>query len=116
SQNEIEKMKNDAKEHAAEDKKKRESVDVRNQADSLVFQTKKQLDELKDKVNADDKSRLEAEIRKLEDAIASNNIDQMKTATESLNKSWSEVASKLYSQQGSGGQQSGPQQEQGTSS
>lgn len=114
SQTEIEKMKNDAKEHAAEDKKKRESVDVRNQADSLVFQTKKQLDELKDKVNADDKSRLEAEIKKVEDAIASDNTDQMKSATESLNKSWSEVASKLYSQPG--GQQAGPQQEQGTPS
>ncbi|MFO7527054.1 MAG: Hsp70 family protein, partial [Ignavibacteriaceae bacterium] len=100
SQNEIEKMKNDAKEHAAEDKKKRESVDVRNQADSLVFQTKKQLDELKDKIKPDDKSRLEAEIKKVEDAIASNNVDQIKSATDELNKTWSEIASQLYSQSG----------------
>lgn len=112
SQSEIDKMKNDAKEHAAEDKKKRESVDVRNQADSLVFQTKKQLDELKDKVNPDEKARLESEIKKVEDAIATNNSDQIKSATESLNKTWSEIAAKLYSQQGSqpGGPQPGPDQ------
>ncbi len=115
---EIEKMKNAAKEHAAEDKIKKEAVETRNQADTLVFQTKKQLDELKDKVPADIKSRLEAEIKKVEDAIASNNTEQIKSATESLNKVWNEVASQLYSQAGpqpneqqqaqsAGGQQSG---------
>ena len=113
NQNEIEKMKNDAKEHAAEDKMKRESVDVRNQADSLVFQTKKQLEELKDKVNPDAKARLEYEIKKVEDAIATNNTDQIKSSTESLNKTWSEIAAQLYSQ--TGGPQPGepqPGQEQ----
>ncbi|MBS4036454.1 MAG: molecular chaperone DnaK [Ignavibacterium sp.] len=115
SQNEIEKMKNDAKEHAAEDKKKRESVDIRNQADSLVFQTKKQLEELKDKVNPDAKARLESEIKKVEDAIATNNSDQIKSATESLNKTWSEIAAQLYSQQGpeQGGPQPGQEQASG---
>jgi molecular chaperone DnaK len=115
SQNEIEKMKNDAKEHAAEDKKKRESVDVRNQADSLVFQTKKQFEELKDKVNPDAKARLESEIKKVEDAIATNNTDQIKSATESLNKTWSEIAAQLYSQQGpeQGGPQPGQEQASG---
>lgn len=115
SQSEIDKMKNDAKEHAAEDKKKRESVDVRNQADSLVFQTKKQLEELKDKVNPDAKARLEAEIKKVEDAIATNNTDQIKSASESLNKAWSEIAAQLYSQQGPqpGGPQPGQEQPSG---
>jgi len=110
SQSEIENMKNDAKEHAAEDKKKRESVDVKNQADSLIFQTKKQLEELKDKVNPDDKAHLESEIKKVEDAISTNNTDQIKSATESLNKTWSEIAAKLYSQQGP--QPGGPQPSQ----
>jgi molecular chaperone DnaK len=108
SNEEIEKMKRDAKEHAADDKKKKESVEIRNQADSLVFQTKKQMEEMKDKLAADDKSKLETEIKKVEDAIAANNSDQMKTATESLNKIWNEVASKLYqqaSQQQPGGEQ-----------
>jgi molecular chaperone DnaK len=110
SPDEVEKMKNSAKEHAADDKKKKESVDVKNQADSLVFQTKKQIEELKDKIPADAKSKLEAEIKKLEDAIASNNTEQMKSATESLNKVWNEIASQLYSQAGAAGQQ---QQAQG---
>ncbi len=111
SSDEIEKMKKDAKEHAAEDKKKKDEIDVKNQADSLVFQTKKQLEEMKDKIAADDKSKLEAEIKKVEDAIASNNSDSIKSATESLNKAWSEVASKLYSQ--TGGSQGGPQGQPG---
>ncbi len=109
SQSEIEKMKNDAKEHAAEDKKKRESVEIRNQADSLVFQTKKQIDELKDKISPDAKARLESEIKKVEDAISTNNTDQIKTASESLSKAWNEIAAQLYSQTGQ--QQGGQQQD-----
>jgi molecular chaperone DnaK len=105
SKDEVEKMRNSAKEHAAEDKKKKETVEIKNNADSLVFQLKKQLEELKDKFTGDQKSRLEAEIKKLEDAIASNNTDQMKSATDSLNKVWSEMASQLYQQPGAGGPQ-----------
>ncbi len=110
SKEEVEKMKNDAKEHAAEDKMKKEEVDVKNQADSLVFQTKKQMEEMKDKISADSKTKLEAEIKKVEDAIAANNTEQMKSATDSLNKVWSDVASELYSQAGDQQQtQGGPQ-------
>jgi len=101
---EIEKMKNAAKEHAAEDKLKKESVETRNQADSLVFQTKKQIEELKEKITPDVKSRLESEIKKVEDSLATNNVEQIKSATESLNKVWNEVASQLYSQAGPQGQ------------
>lgn len=107
---EIEKMKNTAKEHAAEDKLKKEAVEIRNQADSLVFQTKKQIEELKDKIPADVKSKLESEIKKVEDAIAANSTEQMKSATESLSKVWNEVASQLYSQAGPQGQPSPDQQ------
>lgn len=110
SNEEVEKMKQSAKEHAADDKKKKESVEIKNQADSLVFQTKKQIEELKDKIPADAKSKLEAEIKKLEDAISSNNSEQMKSETESLNKVWNEIASQLYSQAGGGQQQPGQQQ------
>jgi molecular chaperone DnaK len=111
SQDEINKMKNDAKEHAAEDKQKKESVDVRNQADSMVFQTKKQMEEMKDKLSDDDKNKLDAEIKKVEEAIGTNNTDQMKSATESLNKVWNEIASKLYQQAG-GQQPGGPEAQQ----
>jgi molecular chaperone DnaK len=113
SNEEIEKMKRDAKEHAADDKKKKESVDIRNQADSLVFQTKKQIDEMKDKLSADSKSKLETEIKKVEDALATNNSDQIKVATESLNKVWNEIASQLYQQASASEQQQpagGPEQ------
>jgi molecular chaperone DnaK len=116
STEEVEKMRNSAKEHAADDKKKKETVEIKNNADSLVFQLKKQLDELKDKFTGDQKSRLEAEIKKLEDAIASNNTDNMKSATESLNKVWSEMASQLYQQPGPGApQQPGDSNQSGPS-
>ncbi|HRI48398.1 MAG TPA: Hsp70 family protein, partial [Ignavibacteriaceae bacterium] len=106
SQDEVEKMKRDAQEHAAEDKKKKELIDIKNQADSLVFQTKKQLEELGDKVTPDVKSKLESEIKKIEDAVATNNADTIKTAVDSMNKVWNEVASSLYSQ--AGGPQADP--------
>jgi len=108
SNEEIEKMKRDAKEHAADDKKKKEGVDLRNQADSLVFQTKKQMEEMKDKLSSDSKSKLESEIKKVEDAVAANNLDQIKSATDSLNKVWNEIASHLYQQ---AGQQASEQQQ-----
>jgi molecular chaperone DnaK len=96
SKEEVEKMRRDASEHAADDKKKKESVEIRNQADNLIFQTKKQMEEMKDKLSSDSKSKLENAIKVVEDAIASNNSDQIKSATESLNKIWNEVASELY--------------------
>ncbi len=111
SKDEIEKMKYDAKDHAAEDKKKKESVEIKNQADSLVFQTKKQIEELKDKISADAKSKLEAEIKKVEDALATNNSDQIKSASDSLSKAWNDIASQLYSQPGAGQQAQGAQPE-----
>ncbi len=104
SEEEIEKMKQAAKEHAAEDKKKKEQVDTRNTADNLVFQTKKQLEEMKDKIDATDKSKLEAEITKVEEALKTDNTEAIKSATDSLNKVWNEVAQKLYQQPGAQGQ------------
>ncbi|MGQ9642672.1 MAG: molecular chaperone DnaK [Ignavibacterium sp.] len=97
---EIEKMKREAQEHAAEDKRKREVAEARNTADALVFQTKKNLDELKDKLTSDMKSRIEAEIKKVEDALASNNTEQIKSATDSLTKTWNEISQQIYSQAG----------------
>ena len=112
---EIEKMKNDAKEHAAEDKKKKEAIDVKNSADSLVFQIKKQMEEMKDKLDADSKSRLDAEIKKVEDAISTNNTEQIKTTTDGLNKVWGEIAQKLYAQAGAQqGPEAGTGQQTGT--
>ncbi len=119
NQEEIDKMKNDAKEHAAEDKKMKEEIDVKNSADSLVFQIKKQMEEMKDKLTDENKSKLEVEIKKVEDALAANNIDGIKSATEALNKVWGEIAQQLYAQADAqqapgtgdaGQQQPGPEQ------
>jgi len=107
SKDEVEKMRRDAQEHAAEDKKKKESIEIKNQADSLVFQTKKQIEELKDKLTPDAKEKLESEIKKVEDALTTNNSDTIKAATEALNKVWNEIASNLYSQANAGQQQPG---------
>ncbi|MBI1932068.1 MAG: molecular chaperone DnaK [Ignavibacteriales bacterium] len=104
SKDEIDKMKNQAKEHAAEDKKKKEGVDIKNTADNLVFQTKKQIEELKDKLPADVKSKLESEIVNVEEAIKTNNSDTIKSASDKLSKVWSEAAQNLYQQPGAQGQ------------
>lgn len=113
SKDEIEKMKNQAKEHAAEDKMKKEAVEVKNQADNLVFQTKKQMEELKDKLTPEHKSRLESEIQKVEDALKSNDNDKIKSATEGLTKAWNEISQQMYQQQGpTGEQQPGAEQQQ----
>jgi len=114
SKDDIEKMKREAQEHAAEDKKKKEAVEVKNQADSLVFQTKKQIEELKDKINPDQKARLESEISKVEDAIKTNNTETIKSATDSLMKVWNEISQQIYSQQGAPNYQSSQSQSSST--
>jgi molecular chaperone DnaK len=112
SKEEVEKMKQQAKEHAAEDKKKKEGVEIRNNADNLVFQTKKQIQELGDKIPAEAKGRLESEITKVEDALKTNDADTIKSATEGLTKIWNEISQNLYQQQGApvGDQQSAEKQ------
>ena len=100
NKDEIDKMKREATEHAADDKKKKELVELRNQADSIIFQTKKQLEELKEKIPADIKARLESEVQKLEDALKTDNADAIKAAIDSMNKLWSEVGQQIYSQPG----------------
>jgi len=109
SKDEIEKMKQTAKEHAAEDKKKKDAAEARNLADNLVFQTKKQIEEMKDKITSEQKGRLENEIQKVEDALKINDTEKIKSSTEALTKVWNEIAQQLYQQQGpAGGQQEGP--------
>ena len=98
SKEEIEKMKSDAKSHAAEDKKKREAVDIRNQADQLVYQTEKNISEMGEKLSADDKGKLEAAVGRVKEAIKTDNIDEMKSSTEALSTVWNEMASKMYQQ------------------
>ncbi|MDZ7331596.1 MAG: molecular chaperone DnaK [candidate division KSB1 bacterium] len=109
---EIEKMVADAKAHAAEDRKKRELADLKNQADQIAYQTEKNLRELGDKIDSSSKSKLEAAVGRVREAIKSDNTNEIKSSMEALNQIWNEVSAKLYQQQagsGAGAQQSGAQ-------
>ena len=121
SDDEIERMVNEAKENADEDKKKRESIDARNVADGLVYSTEKLLKDMGDKVPADMKTKIEDQVKVLKKAIESDDAEQMKKETETLQNLQNELSQKLYSQAGAegagqgagpgagpGGQQAGP--------
>ncbi|NIR47838.1 molecular chaperone DnaK [candidate division KSB1 bacterium] len=96
SKEEIDNMVQDAKTHAAEDKKKRETVDVRNQADQLVYQTEKNMQEMGDKLSSDDKSKLETAVGRVKEALKGENVDEIKSSTEALSQVWNEMAGKMY--------------------
>ena len=108
SQEEVDKMVDDAKKHETEDKEKRDEVDVKNQADQLIYQTEKNLKEFEEKLSDDDKKRLEEAVEKLKTASAGTNLEDMKSATEDLNSAWNEIAGKMYEsskQEGAGSQE-----------
>ena len=108
SQEEVDKMVDDAKKHETEDKEKREEVDVKNQADQLIYQTEKNLKEFEEKLSDDDKKRLKEAVEKLKTASAGSNLEDMKSATEDLNSAWNEIAGKMYEsskQEGAGSQE-----------
>ncbi len=107
SDTEVEKMKQDAKMHAAEDQKKKEDIETRNTADSLIFSTEKQLKELGDKIPSDRKVSLEGALEKLKEAYKNGTIESIRDAMEQLNKEWNEIASNLYQSQGAGAPQGG---------
>ncbi|MBS4029248.1 MAG: molecular chaperone DnaK [Ignavibacteriales bacterium] len=96
SKEEVEKMKRDAEAHAAEDKKKKEEIDLRNQADNLVFQTRKQMTDLADKIDADTKAKLERATNALDEAVKSGNAVDIKSKTDELNKIWNDASTKMY--------------------
>lgn len=96
SEEQIKQMVNDAEAHAEEDKKQREKVDTKNQAESVVYQTEKQLQESGDKIPVDIKSKVESGIAKLKDAIKSDDTDQMKSALADLEKDMHAFAQELY--------------------
>ena len=106
-------MKKSAEEHAADDKAKRDEVETRNQADNLVFQSKKQLQEFGDKIPADKKKPLEDAIQKLEASAKTAPIAQLKSDIEALNKVWSEAATYMYQQQAQAAQQQPGAEQQG---
>ena len=118
SKDEIEKMKQQASSNAADDKKRKEQIDARNQADNLVYSTEKQLKEFGDKIPADLRSKIEAAKDRLEKAAKDPNSTDVKAATDALNAAWSEASTKMYQNAGptpgagnQGGAGAGAQQE-----
>jgi molecular chaperone DnaK len=95
---EIERMMKDAEAHAEEDRVRREEAEVRNNADSLVFQTEKLLKDQADKVQPDDKEKMEAALKELKDALAGTDIEAVKRGHESLVNVSQEFAQRLYAQ------------------
>lgn len=108
SEEEINRMVQDAEKHAEEDKKKKEEVEAKNNADHMIYQTEKLLKESGDKLQPSDKSEIESKVSALKSAIESNNTDNIKKFTDELQASWSKASETLYKQ----GQQAGGQTEQ----
>ncbi|NDV57090.1 molecular chaperone DnaK [Bacteroides sp. 519] len=109
SKEEIEKMKAEAEANAEADKKEREKIDKLNQADSVIFQTETQLNELGDKLSADKKAPIEAALNKLKDAHKAQDIAAVDTAMAEVNAAFQAASAEMYAQSGAqGGAQAGP--------
>jgi len=117
SESEIEKMKKDAKEHESEDTKRKESIDLKNQADSMIFQGEKQLKEFEGKLNPEATSKIQAALDRLKEAVKTDNATEIKSAIDQYNTVWNEASSQMYQQAkqeapgGGPGQQQGPEPE-----
>jgi molecular chaperone DnaK len=96
SKDEIEKMKKDAEMHAEEDKKKKELVEARNLADTLVYTTKKALTDAGDKITADEKKPVEDALAELDKVKNSDSLDEIKAKTEALSQAAQKIGEKLY--------------------
>lgn len=103
SEQDIEKMKQDADRHAAEDRKKREVIDARNHADSLVYQVEKLLSENRDKLNPADAAAIEDAVKQTREAMQSDDLERIRNAVDMLNSASHQMAQALYGQASPGG-------------
>ena len=108
SKEDIDKAVKEAEQFAAEDAKRKEEVDTRNQADQMVYQSEKALEEMKDKLDAGEVSELESEINKVKEALKGTDTQAIKTATDSLTQAFYKVSEKMYQQANPQGGQPGP--------
>ena len=102
SESEIDRMVKEAEANAENDKKERERVEVRNEADSMIYQTEKTLKEMGDKVNAADKQRIEDAVATLKKAVEGGDTADIKSKTEALQQAAYKIAEEMYKQQGAG--------------
>ena len=111
SKEEIEKMKREAEANAEADRQARERVEKLNAADSLIFQTEKQLKDYGDKIPADKRSAIDAALNDLKEAHKAEDLDKIDSATAALNTAWQAASQELYQaaqeQQQAGGETSG---------
>jgi molecular chaperone DnaK len=105
SEEEIEKMKKDAELHAEEDKKKKENIETKNQADAVVFQTEKLIKESGDKMKEEDKKELETKLSELKKVKDTENFDEIKKKMEELNEIAQKIGTAMYQQQAQAEQQ-----------
>lgn len=96
SDEEIEKMRKEAEEHAEEDKKKKEEADLRNEAEQMVFQTEKSIKDLGDKIDSKEKEEAEGLIKDLKEALEKDDIEDIKTKKEKLSEKAMALATKVY--------------------
>ena len=113
SEEEINRMVQDAEKHAEEDKKKKEEVESKNNADHMIYQTEKLLKENGDKLPDSDKSEIESKMNALKSAVESNNTDSIKRATDDLQNAWSKASEVLYKQAGQTQQQEPEKKDEG---
>ena len=97
SEDDINQAIKDAEAHAAEDKKRKEEIEVKNEAESLVYQSQKTLEELGDKISGEEKAKVETEIESVKKALEGSNVDAIKESAEKLKKVFYEISEKLYS-------------------
>ncbi len=107
SEAEIDKMINDAKKHESEDKEKREMVDLHNQAEQLVYQTEKNINEFGEKLSDNEKKTVQDAVEKLKTANSSSNKVDIQSAIDELNAEWNKLASKMYEANKATGQNTG---------
>jgi molecular chaperone DnaK len=115
SKDDIEKMRKDAEAHAEDDKKQREEIETRNEADNLVYRIEKFLKDSADKISGDDKSKIESAVNEVKEALKGQDASAIKSASDKLNEAWQAVSAELYKAasekaraQGGKGPQEGP--------
>ena len=104
SDEDIEKAVKDAEAHAAEDKKRKEEIEVRNNAESLVYNSQKTIDELGDKISGEEKAKAETEIANVKKALEGSDVEAIKSATEKLTTVFYSITEQLYKQTSAGQQ------------
>jgi molecular chaperone DnaK len=96
SKDEIEKMRKDAEAHAEDDKKRRDEIEQRNEADNAVYRSEKMLKDNADKISGSDKSKIEDAVKEVKEAVKGGDASTIRSASEKLNEAWQSVSAELY--------------------